>query len=292
MRLGERGWNQKSFDEFHDRLDPLVRRLARGVHPVFAIPRGGTPRHIGSCVLLRVGEGRFLLTAAHVLDEFGTETLFVSAAGKLRAVKGQAQRSMPEKGQRRNSDRIDAAVLRLDDTERALDDSFLTLRDVDARDHFDTKPRYLLFGYPAKKSRLKPETRSLTSEPFRYVGYNASPQRYLGARIAPFTHVALIFDIRRTGSKYGIVEAPTPIGVSGGGIFSAPALIDECAVGEAKLVAVFTDFQRQRRLLVGTRINYHFEIMRATWPDVASLLPRHGMVDLQMRSVEPWPVPP
>jgi hypothetical protein len=185
-------------------------------------------------------------------------------------------------------------VLRFEDgTHLDLDeDSFLTLSDVDVRDHLAPKGSYLLFGYPASKSRVNVATRHLTAEPFRFVGYAVPPRRYFNAGVTHLTHLALDFNIRKSASKFGIGRAPKPLGVSGGGIWSVPALADPRLVGEAKLVAIFTEFQRVHRLLIGSRLHYHFEIMRARWPDIASLLPGHGLIDLQTEHVEPRTVDP
>jgi hypothetical protein len=171
------------------------------------------------------------------------------------------------------TDRVDAGVFRLKEPIPELEECFLALRDVAVRDWRAPKGGYLLFGYPASKARLDVPRRHFTASAFRYHGANVVRSRYAAADLHPETHIALDFDIRRCGSKYGIGQAPSPVGVSGGGIWWTPVLADKRSVGEAKLVAILTDYQRSRRLLVGTRLNYRLELIRAAWPELDLHLP-------------------
>ncbi len=60
----------------------LVERLQESVVPLFVIGRGGRPRRIGSCVLVRLDSGYFAFTAAHVMREAGSAALFAPSEGK------------------------------------------------------------------------------------------------------------------------------------------------------------------------------------------------------------------
>lgn len=280
------------FEELENRIRPVVNRLSRAVHPMLVMREKRPPQHVGCCVLLAIGEARFLLTAAHVLDEFMDKPIHIAAAGEVRHILGHFKRTLPIKGQRRRTDRIDAGVLRFANEIPELEGSFLALRDVNARDGLMPKGNYMLFGHPASKTRSDRATMRVRSGYFQYAGPNVSPARYSLSDVSPLTHVAIHFDIHRTTYQSGVATAPSPLGASGSGMFWLPFLDDPTRVDDPKLVGIFTDFQRQRQLLLGSRINYHFELIRVGWPEFGSLLPRHGVVDLRVHEVEPHPVEP
>lgn len=51
------------------------------VKPIYGATERGVPDHIGSGLLLELPEGRFLLTAAHVLDDNDKTSLYLGADG-------------------------------------------------------------------------------------------------------------------------------------------------------------------------------------------------------------------
>src|ERR1043166_4650047 len=79
-----------------------AKSLTQFVLPIYGADDRRNPRHIASCVLLRVAESHFLVTAAHVLDENELTTLYTFGSGKLRSVSGVSYRSSPPAGVRAN----------------------------------------------------------------------------------------------------------------------------------------------------------------------------------------------
>jgi hypothetical protein len=65
--------------------------------------------------------------------------------------------------------------------------------------------------------------------------------------------------------------------MSGCGIWSLPEWDDPYSLAMGKLVAIFTDHHRGARLLVGTRIAFHFAIIRSCWPEFDGVLPTLGL---------------
>lgn len=93
------------------RAQTLALRLAPGVRPIIAETSKG-PELVGSGVLLRVGDGGFLLSAAHVLDE-RQRPLFVASAGGVLAVEGEFLTSALPASGRRDDDQSDVGIVRL-----------------------------------------------------------------------------------------------------------------------------------------------------------------------------------
>jgi hypothetical protein len=261
--------------EIHDSLDAFVARIARSVRVLHFQPLKGAPRHVGCCVLIRVGESRFLLTAAHVVTEFLSEPMLLAGDGEFIPVEAHGSRGTQSSATTPESDLIDAGVLRLTKgTRSSLDPYFLELRDLNVREWMSPSPNYLLFGYAASKTQLSPETRTVTLNPFRFAGSVASTPQMKAYGISPQTHVGLGFDIERTVTDKGIARAPSPQGVSGAGIWSLPDIDSSDPGRGAKLAAIFISHPRRHKLLVGSRVFYHLELIRENWPDCASEIPR------------------
>jgi hypothetical protein len=249
--------------EVHDSLDSFVARIARSVRVLHVQPEKGAPRHVGCCVLFRVGGCRFLLTAAHVVTEFLKETMLIAGDGEFIPVEAHGSRGTQSAAKRPESDLIDVGVLRLtEDTRSSLDPYFLELRDLDLREWMSPASTYLLFGYAASRTKLIPDTRTVMLNPFRFVGTVASTSQMTAYGISPQTHIGLDFDIERTVTDKGIARAPSPQGVSGAGIWSLPCIDTRDAGRSAKLVAIFISHPKRHNLLVGSRIFYHLELIR------------------------------
>ena len=60
-----------------DRITAIAERAykkyRKAVHPIYGV-KGENPAHIGTCFFLKVGAHRYVVTAAHVIDEAETST--------------------------------------------------------------------------------------------------------------------------------------------------------------------------------------------------------------------------
>jgi hypothetical protein len=261
----------------HDRIDPFVTRVARSVRALHELRGRRPPRHIGCCVLFKANGERFLLTAAHVVEEFLHSEMHLGGDGEFVGIEGRGERARQRSACSTEEDLLDFGVLRLNSgVAERLDESFLTIADVDVRDWRHPCAQYLLFGYPASKVGLDYANRRIKGKPFRFVGPLVSEARHETYGVSRNTHVALDFDIEHTSTDTGTTKAPSPRGVSGAGMWSLPQLSDRYAIREGKLAAIFIAHPRKLQLLVGTRVFYHIELIRQRWPDVSSGLPDFG----------------
>ena len=96
------------------RAEAESRSLLKFICPIFRVDDRGMPEQFGTGTLLGVGDHFFLVTAAHVLDESSTSTLYVpgNTDGVLQTLEGRSFRSALVDGSRRN-DHIDVGVVQI-----------------------------------------------------------------------------------------------------------------------------------------------------------------------------------
>ena len=107
--------------------------LGRSVVPVYAfrdpvaLVRGREkPRQFGSGVLVRLVGESFLLSAAHVFEEFGDWSVLIGCGESLVPLLGTRFSSLPGPSGSHQDDPIDAAVLHIEDPSAIPPDLFLS----------------------------------------------------------------------------------------------------------------------------------------------------------------------
>src|SRR5580693_7776264 len=122
------------------------------VCPIYAGSDRGRANLIGTATLLDFGKARFLVTAAHVHDEFieNNATLYAGTSGPLLELPQPFQSTVAPNGKRAN-DRLDFAFVRLPNL---LADKigkgrfFLPFGLIDVNDSFKPRARYMFTGFP------------------------------------------------------------------------------------------------------------------------------------------------
>ena len=258
-----------------ERADPLAVRLLSAVRPLFLGRRNEPPEAIGTCVLLRVGPARLLLTAAHVVDEFLGEDILILGNGLLEGIRAQGVRIDPPKGKTREEDRIDVGILRVNsDHQLTIDGDFLTPASIGIDEPIRGSPTYLALGYPVKKTVVDSVARRVAPWPVKYVGVRSSPLTYNRLRLHPSTHVVIDFDQRRTVTDEGIRAVMKPKGMSGGGVWwwRNASLDNKYELPDARLTAILIEHRRTERVFIATRVFYHIAVIRKHWPDLVEHL--------------------
>jgi hypothetical protein len=263
-----------------DRHGPCVRPLI--------VEERDAWKAVGSGVLLSVRSSVFLLTAAHVIDRWAALLHITGDRGPV-PIRGEALTSVAPEG-KREKDRIDAAVIRLDrviaerlqavptvvPADLALDE-----RVADARKH------YLLIGFPSTRAKLRRWERVLKCEGFVLTAVAAPTDSYSQAGVTDDSNIVLVFDPDDLANADGKVTAPKLNGISGGAIWSfGPTYHPEGA--DAKLVAIVTERHRGTvGAIVGTRIAMFLAIIWQHYPDLADSIPRPSRMRIRVKGPGP-----
>jgi len=236
------------------------------VTPLYRMDKDGVPELGASGVWLAVGHRRFLLTAAHAIDD--GFRWFPQQQG-FRKLPDFVFLSTAPQGNR-NLDNIDVAIVPLGAVEIAAmhpKHQFVTLAEVAVNLDHHLGDRYEFTGFPYRGATVIHWRRLITQ---RYVSITdriATLREYQVRGYSPLAHV-LIRYIRRKMLRDGIqITGPEPHGMSGGGIWKIDLL-----TGDRKLAGIATENPSQ--YLVGTRIALFLEPLRTIDPTISTLIPK------------------
>jgi hypothetical protein len=241
----------------------LTEHLQESVVPLF-IYRDGQPDRIGSCVLVRLDSESYAFTAAHVIGDASSATLFAPSEGRG----GKLQPLPPCTAHLKSSagtNDLDVGVLAL--AARHLGafqhHVFLAGAEIDQEDQpddeDDVRSFYFVLGYSASRTQVKisKAERRIHQQSFRFSTQPVDAAEYLQERMSRSDHILLDFDHKEIRVEGRPASPPKLQGVSGGGIFQ----ISRKAM-RGPLVAIATENRRRSRLILGTRIKHFLAMVR------------------------------
>jgi hypothetical protein len=240
----------------------LSERLQESVVPLF-INRAGQPDRIGSCVLVRLDSEFYAFTAAHVIRDAGSTTLFAPAEGKG----GKLQPLPPGKGHLKSSEGdkdLDVGVLVLPTHQLGpfQRHAFLAGTEIDPDDQPDDQGLesfYFVLGYSASRTQVSVSRaeRRIHQQSFGCSTQPVNAAEYAQERMSKADHILLDFDHKEIRVEGKQASPPKLQGVSGGGIFHISR-----QTNQGPLVAIATQNRRNSRLIVGTRIKHFLAMVR------------------------------
>jgi hypothetical protein len=193
--------------------------------PIYAASDRERPNLIGTGTLLEFGKARFLVTAAHVHDEY-TENqvaLYVATAGALLELPQRFHTTVAPPSGKRDDDRLDFAFIRLTDTladEVAKGRFFLPFSLIDANDRLKSRAHYMFTGFPGSREKTNYGEKKVKPQRFSFTGETVSPKRMLDLGIAAETHIAVEFHREQVFDEQGkSARFPRAKGMSGGAVW-------------------------------------------------------------------------
>lgn len=214
-------------------------------------------KQIGTGVFLDFQSAPFLLTAAHVTDEFKKGSLLVPTFHGLSEIEGYHAHIdlLPE--MTRNDDKIDMAYFRLSTNfARSLCAHFYPLIGKTDLIHSSLELGIVsIVGYPASKAKRKPS--KFTSEMAYYRGVVADQEVYdqhgFNHRENIIVHFHRKNAVHPENGKS--MNPPSPQGVSGGAIFSWPRNHEFSQDwSKPKLVGILHSYKAKEGLFIGTTL--------------------------------------
>lgn len=270
-----------------ERLSPRADELLQFVVPLFNLERGSKPIVAGCAAKVVVNGAKFLFTAAHVIDRLLEAPIHaMDYEGGFVQLTGESSYSEPPAGVPREEDRIDAGVLRLDESSSAaVRGPFLSIRDLDINE--ENRANHLLIaGYPSSRLKKDFERRKLIPRPLRYAATRRTVDTSMPSGIADDSHVVLDFDRDAVlDGNGGVMTAPAPDGMSGCGVWAWHSLLRPGSVGRDKLIAIFTDHWDTHDMMVATRVGVHTHLLKSHWPDVGRNIPESRRLRIRSRKL-------
>ncbi len=250
---------------------PQLSEVYRFVFPILT-GDDARPAILGTSVYCAVDRFRYLITAAHVLDACPNHCIEFPAGVCPSPTTGEVVSSnLPESGNR-NDDKVDVAVVRLTSQQAAAIEAIgaqpirIETRGVD--DKAADADEYVFTGYPSSRNRINRARQLIDPDTVSAVGRSATLAELASLDCEPPFHIAALYD-RQNSVRNGVRGiGPEAWGMSGGAIWK-----HDRATGECILVGIGTDWNVDRRFLIGTRIGAAVALMRAVFPETLPHLP-------------------
>lgn len=245
------------------------------------------PEPIGTCVLFAVGSRRFLVTAAHVLDEVHKSPVYLGYGETMIPLdSGQIVGSvMPDSG--RDNDPIDIGVLALqgDRYLQLKDEDFLGPDEVDVNEVAEPEKFYIAIGFPADQvvhADIEPQ---LKFDGITSMG-RGKPELFDELRVfSPHSHILVEYEQECMVIGDDYKAAPDPHGMSGGALFRFDSVKAPGKDEKDPLVGILIEFRRKHRLMVATQISFVIDVIRTGFPDLDSLLPQSDTLRIKSKVI-------
>lgn len=217
-------------------------------------------KSIGSGVFVQIGNDKYLISAAHVLEPEYVGQMTIPNGEILIEIEGNLMVTKVPKGGCREDDEIDLGIVKLtEDCSKEIEKRFrfLAITDIDF-EHIELEShQYMFCGYPVETTKveemkanpipLKVRTKIVKKK------FQTVPTYVVGSKWILDFDRSRQFNI----SKHEIESPPHPKGVSGAGLWSIPVNLNiPFEETEMKLIGIMTDyFEMGDHAVCATNIN-------------------------------------
>lgn len=228
--------------------------------------KDGNPKSHGTGIFIEVDAQKFLVTAAHVIDN-KTDNLFIPV-GEHNLLSPGGDVTFTALTQNREKDKIDIAIFKLyPETVSKIPPiyKFLSQSQLGVSHEFLNLPMYSAVGFPTSKSKIKYKEDKFITKPFFYTTMPTDAKFYEQLNRDFHSNIIVNYDKNRVFNHTNstISNGPDTYGMSGCGLwFSDPKEIVS-GNNSKQLVAVMTDWPKEnRKCWIGTRIDVITEVLR------------------------------
>lgn len=247
--------------------------IGRATVQLFQEKKPNVPAPVGSGVLFKASNMLFLLTAAHVADEFHGKLALLGCAESLLPIRGMVHAStLPASGSRED-DSLDFAVMRIDGQQPdILKNLAATPLDIYDPPADLVHGKGLVFsGFPSRNYRIVGK-KTIESKPLIAETHGAPPDWYQRLHLPAKDHILMSW-FNTAHSDKGLNRTISLRGMSGGGVWLVPALIGEpwptlSPFVQPKLMGIFTEHRKDRAVLLATRICLPLALIMKNYPGV------------------------
>jgi hypothetical protein len=215
--------------------------FSSSVHAIYSLDEQEIPYHVGSCVLIEINQKKYILTAAHIVDE---EYLHVLGHKELIEISGSFC-MRPQKD--RNKDHFDFAWSEL--SEHTIEDlgDVRFISNSDFLENTSENDIYIAKGYPRSKNKKINNTNKTLPRVVMncHLQKKECPKLLQEIKGTKNSHIFLHFDHKSKNDKNGI-KFCEPKGMSGG------ALIHK---NTGKLAGLLIEHKKKDKVMVAVNIN-------------------------------------
>lgn len=228
---------------------------------------GADVKPYASGVLISHDNNYFLITAGHVVEDIDPTRIGIMIGNVFNILNGEIKYFKPSFST--ELDKIDVAIWKLENEivkELEPHYKFLTIEKFGMNHKLiQDDPRFLIVGYPWRKSKLNPLTQKIKVKVFVFLTKNSKKEIYKQLKLEEFSNIILEYKQRkiRDFNTGLITKGVTPEGISGCGAWYIPNfIIDPSKTPDFKLISIVTEQDKSKKHLKTTRIDIITEVLR------------------------------
>lgn len=252
--------NQSQTEYFNNVCSNFALEIAKCTPQLFIVKNHHSrlpPYAFGSAILTTIKQAHFLVTAAHCVDRINLEYLGIMIENDFYTIGGQLFYYEPNQDTF-DPNNADMAVVMLNTkTANVIKEKyeFMDWEKIGLDHLSDQLSKYLIFGYPASKTRKYFPTKQIIPEPLVLRTVGTSDDYYLHDDINRSKTFLLYADQKCVGrtAESEIEELPQLGGISGCGVWTIFDLFTQSP--KYKLVGLITGEDKNMRVLYCSRIN-------------------------------------
>jgi hypothetical protein len=204
------------------------KKYRDSIRPIYGSEDNGRPVHIGTCVLVEIRGCRYLITAAHVIDESQYTTLYLGA-DRLVQIEGEFLCTTKPNNDR-NQDHYDFGWQKLSQAylERLKKVRFIEEADISRNIEATEGKAYVAMGFPnSKNKKVNIAKKSITPKFAKYTATGKSkPELFKKLDITGQDHITIDHDKKYSRNPDGsITNSIRPRGMSGGALIDIGRLV-------------------------------------------------------------------
>lgn len=238
-------------------IEDVARDLVRRVCPLFVLTAPGRPFLIGTGTPLQIGRVSVIVTAAHVLRPYGNASVLTLGVDRAVDLTGEKRGFGFIRGQTADPD---LALIVLNDEERSqvrLHYDMSYFQSCGSPDRSRTGAFYVVAGYPQSQNKMSPRLmRSNRAVGKYYISRHRVPVAGLGLE-GKYDSVHFALGAPAKGAIRGDgrrVSFPSPVGLSGGGVWRLEVGRSAAAAPNPRLVGVLIEHHKKPGVFICTRV--------------------------------------
>jgi len=258
-----------SIADYHREIqDEAIKEAYKSTCLIFNIINNN-PKPNATGVFIRIENFHFLISAAHVFENHTDENFIWNENEKFNRLGGELiMNSLPD-GMNREKDKIDVAILRLDDESIEIAKKkykFLNDSEIEINHKIIDAPLYTAVGFPKTYNEFSRYKNELQIKPFIITTQPASVEIYKVFEREISLNIIVIYDKNKVFNHKPNQQltGPDPFGISGGGLwYVPPQKVESGSKIEKKLVGILNKWPpKNRKYWIATKIDIYTEIIR------------------------------
>ena len=251
-------------------FEPYLRRPEASICPIFRGDDEGMLEQYGSGVFVRIADEHFLLSAAHVFDDFKEHVILIPGRDSLVEIQGAYSTTLLPASGSRQDDHLDMGYFHLNSEQRSdIDNSLLFLdeRDCCPMDVTSDGDAYTLIGYQSELSEMTGT--KAQNEISRITCSGVQDHRYQKLGLDPRRHILLQYRMKKGISYRNMIQGKKHDfgGMSGGGVFAwSKDLPDPKAIAQPHLVGIITGYSNFHNVFIATRLHHVLSAIHKEFP--------------------------